>query len=277
MNAAARQQFETELNQVEQRISDEIAELFAPFSQMVTAQLRHSRPLLRAGVVLATGVGDPDDATLREQRINLAAALEMLHLAINVHILLGGAISGDSPNPSLLGSTILAGDYCFSRSAGLAVRTGDQQVVELFSNALKRVSEGHLRRLFDATGEPYNEDRELFRAGAEAATLLARWPESARSQVMGRVEALADGQARTGDAPVRPSQPNCRRYCRRYCRHHNMHDGLHFWIGKPHRQQINVSTNNCTGFARKDLHARPPVTYPAHLLLHHFLRYVRTR
>ena len=207
MNPTARAQFEAELDQVEQHINEEIGSLFPPFSQMVAAQLRHSHPLLRAGVVLATGMATEDDATLRDQRIYLAAALEMLHLAINVHIfLLGGASSGDTPNPSLLGSTILAGDYCFSRAASLAVRTGDPKVVEIFSNALKRVSEGHLRRLFDSSGEPYNEDRELFRAGVEAATLLAHWPASAQSQVHRLIEAQADRPANLGGALPQPDR-----------------------------------------------------------------------
>lgn len=200
MNSIARQQFEAELAQVEQRIAEEIAGLFPPFSQMVTAQLQHSRPLLRAAVVLATGVAAEDQDMLREQRINLAAALEMLHLAINVHIVLGGTVGGDAPNSALLGSTILAGDYCFSRSASLAVRTGDQQVVEIFSNALKRVSEGHLRRLFDPASESYHEDRELYLAGVEAATKLARWPTSAQSQALQFVEALANQTTSTEEA-----------------------------------------------------------------------------
>jgi len=207
MDLTAYQQFEAELEQVEQRISEEIADLFPPFSQMVTAQLRRSRPLQRAAVVLATGVAAEDTDTLREQRINLAAALEMLHLAINVHVLLGGTISSDALNPSLLGSTILAGDYCFSRSASLAVRTGNQPVVEIFSNALKRVSEGHLRRLFDSAGETYNEDRELFLAGIAAAAQLARWPASAQNQASRFVEMLADPATATDDASAQSAQP----------------------------------------------------------------------
>jgi octaprenyl-diphosphate synthase len=211
MNPTALQQFEAELAQVEQRIDEEIADLFPPFSQMVTAQLRHSRPLLRAAVVLATGVAAEDHDALREQRINLAAALEMLHLAINVHIVLGGTVGGDAPNPSLLGSTILAGDYCFSRSASLAVRTGDQRVVEIFSNALKRVSEGHLRRLFDPAGESYHEDLELYLAGVEAATKLARWPASAQGQALRFVEALADQTTSAVGAPQLTHQEDLQR------------------------------------------------------------------
>lgn len=190
-NAFARQALETELAEVEQRLVDALGGLFAPFSQMMAAQLRGSQPLVRAAVVLTAGVASPDHDVVREQRLNLAAALEMLHLAINVHILLGSAATGEAPNPSLLGSTILAGDYCFSRSANLAVLTEDRIVVELFSDALKQVSEGHLRRLFDPIGEPYNEDHDLFVAGVDAGMHLACTTEQARNAAIRLAEALA--------------------------------------------------------------------------------------
>ncbi len=190
-DASARQELEQELVEVEQRLGEALDDLFPPFSQMVAAQLRGSRPLMRAAVVLAAGVASPDHDIVREQRLNLAAALEMLHLAINVHMLLGSAVTGAEPNPSLLGSTILAGDYCFSRSANLAVLTEDRTVVEIFSDALKQVSEGHLRRFFDPIGEPYNEDQDLFVAGVTAAMHLAGASEPARDAAIQLVEALA--------------------------------------------------------------------------------------
>lgn len=187
----ARRLLEMELAEVEQRLDDALSGLFPPFSQMVAAQLRGSRPLMRAAVVLTAGVASPDHDLVREQRLNLAAALEMLHLAINVHMLLGSAATGEAPNPSLLGSTILAGDYCFSRSANLAVLTEDRAVVEIFSDALKQVSEGHLRRFFNPVGEPYNEDHDLFVAGVTAAMHLTQASEQARSAATWLVEALA--------------------------------------------------------------------------------------
>lgn len=181
----------TELAEVEQHLHDAIAELFPPFRQMVAAQFRSSHPPYRAGIVLAAGVATPDQTLTRSQRIYLAAALEMLHLAISVHIMLADTTT-DPVNRSLLGSTILAGDYCFSRSADLAVRTGNATVVEIFSDALKRVSEGHLRHIFASTAVRYNEDRELFMAGAHAAMELANTPERARREIMLLVELLAE-------------------------------------------------------------------------------------
>jgi len=182
----------TELAEVEQHLHDAIAELFPPFRQMVATQFRSSHPLHRASIVLAAGVAAPDQTTTRSQRIYLAAALEMLHLAISVHIMLADTAASDPVNRSLLGSTILAGDYCFSRSASLAVRTGNATVVEIFSDALKRVSEGHLRHIFTPTAVDYNEDRELFVAGAHAAMELAGTPACARREIMTLVIMLAE-------------------------------------------------------------------------------------
>lgn len=187
----ATQDFLAELAEVEQELRDATVDLFPPFSQMVAAQLRGSHPLRRAAVVLAAGVAAPDNSVVRRQRIDLAAALEMLHLAITVHMILADDASTDSPNRSLLGSTILAGDYCFSRAASLAVRTGHSTVVEIFSDALKRVSEGHLRRFFNPAADRYNEDEELFAAGAAAAMHLAQTPERAHAWVIQMSEAFA--------------------------------------------------------------------------------------
>ena len=200
----AQREFAHELTEVEQHLRDATADLFPPFSQMVATVLRNSQPYLRAAIVLAAGVAAPDTPTVRSQRIFLAAALEMLHLALAVHMKLSEAATDNTLNRSLLGSTILAGDYCFSRSAGLAVRTGDARVVEIFSEALKQVSEGHLRRFLDPTGSNYDENRELFLAGVSAAMHLTQATEQARAAGRHLAEVLADAPTRE---PLLPALP----------------------------------------------------------------------
>ena len=153
---AAQQAFEAELAQVDQLLHAAVSDLFPPFSQLVAAQAGSS--LRRAAIVLAAGMAEEDSPRLCEQRVALAAALEMLHRALAVHMRVGSSSKPTAPNLTLLGSTILAGDYCFSRAAALAVRTGEAAVVEIFADALKRVSEGHLRQRFDSALEPYDED-----------------------------------------------------------------------------------------------------------------------
>lgn len=188
---AARQELEAELLAVEQTLHEALADLFPPFSQMVMQELRRSHPLWRGALVLVAGTPGRDEEARRRQRIDLAAALEMLHLAINVHMLLGETNRAEHTHSSVLGSTILAGDYCFSRAAALAVRTGERAVVEIFSDVLKRISEGHLRRLLEGGDVPFDEDRELFIAGVEAATSLARSLPSVRILALRLAEALA--------------------------------------------------------------------------------------
>jgi octaprenyl-diphosphate synthase len=186
---AAEQAFEAELAQVDQLLHAAVADLFPPFSQLVAAQAGGS--LRRAAIVLAAGTAEEESPRLCEQRVALAAALEMLHRALAVHMRVGSTSKPTAPNLTLLGSTILAGDYCFSRAAGLAVRTGEAAVVEIFADALKRVSEGHLRQRFDGTLEPYDEDSELFRAGATAAMRLTRAAEETQQAILDLVAGLA--------------------------------------------------------------------------------------
>ena len=185
------QALKTELAAVEAEMRSALADLFPPFSQMIESRLRALGAQTRAAIVLTAGVGAPDSDELRARRISLAAALEMLHLALAVHMAIGEATDIDTTQyQSLLGSTILAGDYCFSRSAELAVRTGDPVVVEIFSEALKRVSEGNLRRFFAPADFHFDEDRELFLAGVTAAGQLTGASavlQNAQSQLAGNL------------------------------------------------------------------------------------------
>ena len=188
--ALAREQFQTELQEVDQQLEAAVGELYPPLDYLARGQLTQVRPLVRAALALTAGVGAPDNPKLREQRLMLAAALEMLHIALRIHrLLLVGSINsdGDSNQRSITGSVILTGDYCFTRSAILAAQTDSVEVVAIFSQTLKQISEEILRELFqhnDATagdsgsgeGSAFNENRALLHAGIEAAALLAALP-----------------------------------------------------------------------------------------------------
>ena len=90
---------------------------------------------------------------------------------LNVHkLLLQQDI--EPTDKSLLGGTILAGDYCFSQSANMAVQTDNPAVVDIFSQALKETSEGNLRHLFDHEAAPFNENQTLCHRGAQASLAL---------------------------------------------------------------------------------------------------------
>ena len=162
-----------ELAAVEQDAAAALADLHAPFSQLVQGQWQRSFPLVRAAFVLTAGATPGEAPDLRRKRVYLAAAMETLRLALGVHTQLLLAESPSAIDRSLLGSTVLAGDFCFSRAAGLAARTGSPTIVDLFAGALQRVSEGSLRRLFRPSDPVFDVDRDLCLSGIAAANELA--------------------------------------------------------------------------------------------------------
>jgi len=216
----ATESLQDELDAVHHQMETAVDELYLPLRELVRAELRNTAPPVRAAIVLAAGVGNPDSDLLREGRIVLAASLEMLAVALHIHrrLLTPTATTGASSNPvtddstadrAWLGSMILAGDYCFSRSAVLAARTDHPEVVKIFANALKAVSEGHLRDHFTEqtlAGQTtaFDENQLLFAAGARAAATLAALP----TQV---IEALADYSGKLSQVvpPHSMAEPPC--------------------------------------------------------------------
>jgi hypothetical protein len=193
-----------ELAAVEQELHGALADLYTPLADLAQAQLQRARPLLRAALVLAVGVGAPDEERLRQHRLALAAAQEMLFIALSIHKLLltHQPEQADEQQKTLMGGIILTGDYCFSRSAILAAQTDHVQVVELFSQALKAISEGILRNFFANRealndGAPtnaaplYDEQHDLFISGVQAAAVLAALPAPTRSDLVDFADFLA--------------------------------------------------------------------------------------
>lgn len=223
------QQYQAEMQLVRAELQTTVMALDMPLRGLVQARVNSLRPEVRAATVLAAGVsgGFTDlpaeeqiekEAQLRAQRIQLAAALEMLAAALSIHKILLADEAADL-DKSVLGGTILAGDYCFSRSAAMAVKTENPEVVKLFSEALKRVSEGNLRDIFglDEKGsaaleisedvaqargvnEPFDDDLEFFRAGVIAATVLAEQPAASAQPALDFVTQLTGALHSSGDA-----------------------------------------------------------------------------
>lgn len=163
-----------EIDLVEREVRSALDDLRAPFGQLVQSQLRSSFPLVRAAFVLTAGMSLASPPERAAQRINLGAAIEILRLALAVHTrLLTSAEDQGSIDRSILGSTVLAGDFCFSRSAGLAAKTGSPVVVDIFAQSLQRVSEGTLRGLFRTEQAVFDVERELCLSGVAAANELA--------------------------------------------------------------------------------------------------------
>jgi octaprenyl-diphosphate synthase len=162
--------FHQELAEVDLLLRNSFVDLYPPLSDLAESHLRRVQPYLRAAIVIAAGIGSHEEDSKRPQRVALAAALEMQAIALSIHrLLLEFASEDGSIDRSVLGSTILTGDYCFSRAAVLATHTDSPRVVAIFSQALRTISEGHLRRLLENGSTHYDEDRELMSAGVRAA------------------------------------------------------------------------------------------------------------
>lgn len=190
-----------EYEAVHRQVIDGLTDLRPPLSDLVLGQVADSFHPQRVGLVLAASLPQQDTPYRREQRILLAAALEMLQLALRIHKLLfqhRDGVDTQGMDRSWVGSIILAGDYCFSRSAILAARTNEPDVVQIFARALQAVSERHLRQLFYSPSHRFGGEFErehpeqnpdqfeagiLTDAGLSAASRLAGLTKSIELQV----------------------------------------------------------------------------------------------
>lgn len=197
--------FQAEVQAVRVHLESAFADLDSALRHFVRKDLAAAEPFPLAVVILSAGLPVRESSDVGQRRVFLAAALEMLRIALSIHEDLVASAAPGRTEKSLVGATILVGDYCFSHSAHLAARTDSPYVVEVFSNALKSVSEGRLRALFsreEGGGEvPYGGQEELCRAGAQAATHLADLPPQ-QSQALMDVAALVGRTLDRGESPV---------------------------------------------------------------------------
>lgn len=198
IDTVALTEFADEMRAVQEALTAAAEELGMPLGELVRAQAKHSAPALCAALVLTVAYVPLSGETGRSRRVYLASALEMLTIALHVHRLLVVAANQEGQtdlDKAFIGSTILAGDYCFSRAASLAVQTDSPRVVTLFAQALQTISEGHLRAHSDPDGRPFDENLALLLSGAEAALELAELPAhlvaAQRSLALELAEALA--------------------------------------------------------------------------------------
>ena len=171
---------------VAELLNEALAELPEGMMQFVRSEVEEEQ--LLAGIVLASAAPENDTDEAISRRTALAAALELLQVALKIHRLLLTPAQPDTIDSFLLGGTILAGDYCFSRAAVLAARTNHPQVVSVFAELLKEVSQVNLRHAIannkarpDANAA--DEREALFRSGALAGVLLAGLAEDEQARV----------------------------------------------------------------------------------------------
>ena len=175
---------------VNRTIRERMASRHAPRIPEVTAHLveaggKRLRPMLTLAAARACGYqGD--------HHVRLAATVEFIHTATLLHddVVDESAQRRGRPTANLLWdnkSSVLAGDYLFSRSFQLMVETGSMRVLDILANASATIAEGEVLQLTAAQNLATDEGiylqvvrgktAALFAAATEVGGVIAGAPE----------------------------------------------------------------------------------------------------
>lgn len=183
-------------------IRDRMASEHAPRIPEVTAHLieaggKRLRPMLTLATARLCGYGGP-------YHIHLAATVEFIHTATLLHddVVDESARRRGRPTANLLWdnkSSVLVGDYLFSRSFQLMVETGSLRVLDILANASATIAEGEVLQLTAAQDLATTEAIYLQVVRGKTAALF-----SAATEVGGVIAGASDAQTRAlfdyGDA-----------------------------------------------------------------------------
>ncbi len=171
-------------------IRDRMASKHAPRIPQVTAHLveaggKRLRPLLTLAAARLCGYAGP-------YHIHLAATVEFIHTATLLHddVVDESTRRRGRPTANLLWdnkSSVLVGDYLFSRSFQLMVETGNLRVLDILANASATIAEGEVLQLTAAQDLATTEaiylqvvrgkTAALFSAATEVGGVIAGAPE----------------------------------------------------------------------------------------------------
>ncbi len=163
----------------------------APRIPEVTAHLveaggKRLRPMLTLAAARLCGYEGP-------YHVHLAATVEFIHTATLLHddVVDESSKRRGRPTANLLWdnkSSVLVGDYLFSRSFQLMVETGNLKVLDILANASATIAEGEVLQLTAAqdlttTEETYlqivrGKTAALFSAAAEVGGVISQAPDS---------------------------------------------------------------------------------------------------
>ena len=181
---------ESDMVVVNELIRARMASEHAPRIPEVTAHLveaggKRLRPMLTLAAARMCGYDGP-------YHINLAATVEFIHTATLLHddVVDESGQRRGRPTANLLWdnkSSVLVGDYLFSRSFQLMVETGSLRVLDILANASATIAEGEVLQLtasqdLTTTEEIYlqvvrGKTAALFAAATEVGGVIAGAPE----------------------------------------------------------------------------------------------------
>ena len=159
---------------VAELLNEALAELPEGLMQFVRSEVEEEQ--LLAGIVLASAAPENDTDEAISRRTALAAALELLQVALKIHRLLldTGAARHNRQHP-LWEVRFWPVITASGRAAVLSARTNHPQVVSVFAELLKEVSQANLRHaIADKKARP---DANCRRRARGPLPKPERWPE----------------------------------------------------------------------------------------------------
>ncbi len=194
--------FIDDMDAVDKLIKQRMASKEAPRIPEVTAHLidaggKRLRPMLTLAAAKMCGNKTP-------YHIHLAATVEFIHTATLLHddVVDESQQRRGRPTANLLWdnqSSVLVGDYLFSRSFQLMVETGNLRVLDILANASAKIAEGEVLQLTVAQNLNTSEDTYLKVIRGKTAALF-----EAACKVGGVIsyadEKIIDALAAYGDA-----------------------------------------------------------------------------
>ena len=160
---------EQELDFVRAGLDRELASIDGGLRYLLPKSLQFHGDLVCAPVILAIGLPHPDCRQALIDRCQLAVALELLGIALEVHQLL---LEPQADLHSLEQTAILTGDYYFARSAQLVTQMRNPQLLDAFAEVLKQASEQHLARMVESGDPRFETARVLGYHGILCGTCL---------------------------------------------------------------------------------------------------------
>lgn len=193
---------EKDLDAVNVLIRERMASKHAPRIPQVTAHLveaggKRLRPMLTLAAAQMCGYEGP-------YHVHLAATVEFIHTATLLHddVVDESAQRRGRPTANLLWdnkSSVLVGDYLFSRSFQLMTETGSMKVMSILANASATIAEGEVLQLTAAQNLATDESIYLQVVRGKTAALF-----SAATEVGGVIAGASDAQVQAlfdyGDA-----------------------------------------------------------------------------
>ncbi len=191
-----------EMGAVNELIRTRMASQHAPRIPEVTAHLveaggKRLRPMLTLAAARLFGYSG-------DHHVRLAATVEFIHTATLLHddVVDESAQRRGRPTANLLWdnkSSVLVGDYLFSRSFQLMVETGSLRVLDILANASATIAEGEVLQMTAATDLGTNEAIYLQVVRGKTAALF-----SAATEVGGVIAGASEDQVKAlfdyGDA-----------------------------------------------------------------------------